>query len=278
MEVLHEFSLFVEIKRCFSKSYILYFDALFKCCFYFMFRVEEVLKLKLENFEFGMITSCGTPFCYVTLPFRKTSNAPTKYELHPQPKEPAVCAFTSLNNWIRYIVDELGLGLSDSAFIFPMIESDGTINPGRPMSYTAVSTALKKWCEYSGLTKKLPKNLDVVWSTHAFRRGAAQHRFMYATERWSLTRLKQWGGWSNKDHNDVVIKYVMEEVWDFENYFGDALSPVKEHFRGNTFMGDSPSGIYRNEDLANQLLKHMKLKQVTLELKQVTLVNPVLLL
>jgi hypothetical protein len=58
----------------------------------------------------------------------------------------------------------------------------------------------------------------------------------------------EWGGWSNREGNEVIMKYVLEEVWDYENYFGDGLSPVKDHFRSTLFIGNRGSTVCFRSD------------------------------
>lgn len=38
------------------------------------------------------------------------------------------------------------------------------------------------------------------FTTHCFRRGGAQYRFMWAGQKWSLKAVKWWGGWSSNEN------------------------------------------------------------------------------
>lgn len=38
------------------------------------------------------------------------------------------------------------------------------------------------------------------FTTHCFRRGGAQYRFMWAKRKWSLKAVKWWGGWSSNEN------------------------------------------------------------------------------
>jgi hypothetical protein len=266
MKILDQWFKSNNATKVFGKTKALYFDAYFKISHYFFFRGEEALRLKFENVQVDQYTSNGTPFDFVTIPFRKTRDVPTTLELHPLSEEPALCAYSALHKWITYIKEECGIIPNESDFIFPMIQSNGILNYGRSMTLSPVLKALKEACKESGLTDSLPKHIDVSWTTHAFRRGGAQHRFMYASYRWSLSDLKNWGGWTEKDHNDIVIKYVMEEVWDFENYYGDMLSPTKNHFRKASFMGDTPPH-YNNNEISTTMYLNISSKLSELEEK-----------
>ncbi|RKO84784.1 hypothetical protein BDK51DRAFT_32782 [Blyttiomyces helicus] len=43
------------------------------------------------------------------------------------------------------------------------------------------------------------------YSTHCFRNGGAQYRFMYARIRWALKAMKRWGGWSEGQQLGMLI-------------------------------------------------------------------------
>lgn len=79
-------------------------------------------------------------------------------------------------------------------FIFPYISINATVDPTRSMSYDIVQKHVNDFAESAGLTK--------YYTTHSFRRGGAQYRFMYAPlgKRWSLARIRWWGGWAAGEH------------------------------------------------------------------------------
>ncbi|ORY42477.1 hypothetical protein BCR33DRAFT_718166 [Rhizoclosmatium globosum] len=53
------------------------------------------------------------------------------------------------------------------------------------------------------------------YSSHCFRRGGAQYRFMEAppSKRFSLAAVKWWGGWSPHESIEVILKYLLEELY-----------------------------------------------------------------
>jgi hypothetical protein len=73
------------------------------------------------------------------------------------------------------------------------------LHPDRPMSYDMVQGLLTKFT--------LDANLHKNYTTHCFRRGGAQYRFMYAPvgERWSLNTVRWWGGWAIGEHVSVEL-------------------------------------------------------------------------
>lgn len=60
---------------------------------------------------------------------------------------------------------------------------------------------------------------DKVWFTsHCFRRGGARYRFVFAPERrrWSLKLVKPWAGWSPNQQNEIIVRYLLDDVLDRE--------------------------------------------------------------
>ncbi|KAF9084375.1 hypothetical protein BGX27_003824, partial [Mortierella sp. AM989] len=79
------------------------------------------------------------------------------------------------------------------------------------------------------------------YTTHCFRRGGAQHRFMFAKEKWSLKAIKWWGGWSEGEGVGTIMKYLLDEFVRYESGFGDMLSPARSDSRHSIFMGETTS-------------------------------------
>jgi len=106
--------------------------------------------------------------------------------------------FTHLQCWLKYLEGCLGCSLESDDFIFPHISHNGTIDPKHAMSYDTFQKLLSEFVAGAGLTK--------TYTTHCFRRGGAQYRFMYAPigRRWSLSIIQWWGGWA-KGEQDIVV-------------------------------------------------------------------------
>lgn len=79
-------------------------------------------------------------------------------------------------------------------YIFPYIAPNGLIHPKRDMSYDLLQGLLTKFAAAAGLQKH--------YTTHCFRRGGAQYRFMFAPvgKRWPLSWIRWWGGWAIGEH------------------------------------------------------------------------------
>ena len=82
-------------------------------------------------------------------------------------------------------------------YIFPMIGANGIAQPGEHASSDAIQSLIDAAVRGAGL----PIIPGASYSTHCFRRGGAQYRFMYAPvgQRWTLARIRWWGGWAEGD-------------------------------------------------------------------------------
>ncbi len=129
-----------------------------------------------------------------------------------------------------------------SDYVFPTLGASGVLQPGSPISNDAVQEMLDRAVKGAGLSERL--------STHCFRRGGAQYRFMYAPvgERWTLARIRWWGGWALGESvrlsffqvsclklnfiyhptlkKDTLIRYLLDELENTEDGHQDALCPT----------------------------------------------------
>jgi hypothetical protein len=67
---------------------------------------------------------------------------------------------------------------------------------GEAMSRSGIETLLEQVISGSGVMQ----GRNGKFTTHCFRRGGAQHRFMWADQKWSLKAVKWWGGWSSSEN------------------------------------------------------------------------------
>ncbi|KAF6755019.1 hypothetical protein DFP72DRAFT_812044 [Ephemerocybe angulata] len=141
------------------------------------------------------------------------------YEIYEQPDHREIDMFTHLPRWLRYLSLRLGRPLVFGDYIFPYIAPNGVVHPNTPVSYDTVQNLLQEFVSGAGLNK--------VLTTHCFRRGGAQYRFMYApvTERWSLNAIQWWGGWAVGEGVDVLLKYLVNSLHTIENTYRSALDP-----------------------------------------------------
>jgi len=121
------------------------------------------------------------------------------YKIYPRPDLGTACDsfFWVLfwTNWVKYA--HLGRAMGEEDFLFPALGANGVIQPGVPLSHDAVQKSLDAALAGAKIEGK--------FSTHCFRRGGAQYRFMSAPlgNRWSLRCVRWWGGWAEGEQVSV---------------------------------------------------------------------------
>ncbi|KAF5387172.1 hypothetical protein D9615_002091 [Tricholomella constricta] len=155
----------------------------------------------------------------------RTSNI---YEIYPQ-DVPEIDMYSHLPRWLKLYAALLGRELEPEDQLFPHISANGTIYPRQEMGYATFSKLLAKFTSGAEL---------VGWfTTHSFRRGGAQYRFIFAPRRWSLNKIRWWGGWAEGENVDTLMKYLLDSLQSYENGHGDALHPIPKGF-SKSFMGE----------------------------------------
>ncbi|EMD30955.1 hypothetical protein CERSUDRAFT_78528 [Gelatoporia subvermispora B] len=94
------------------------------------------------------------------------------------------------------------------------------------------------------------------FSTHCFRRGGAQYRFMWAKRKWSLRAVKWWGGWSSKEDVGTVMRYLLDELEKYEESYTDILMKDRALGPQEAFMGLNPGEV--QEGIAAEELQVIK--------------------
>jgi hypothetical protein len=125
--------------------------------------------------------------------------------------------------------------LKPEDLIFPGLDKQGRPKIGERFSATRIQNILVKFTEATGHLE----GRNGRFTTHCFRRGGAQHRFMFADEKWSLKAVKWWGGWSEGEGTGTIVRYLLDEYIQYESGFGDMLSPDRSDHRHHVFMGSS---------------------------------------
>ena len=118
------------------------------------------------------------------------------YKIPSDPAHPEIDCYTHLNRWIEHLSSVFGRPLMDGDYVFPAIASTNLLKFGEPTSRSGFETLLELVVERSGVMK----GRNGKFTTHCFRRGGAQYRFMWAERKWSLKAVKWWGGWSSSEH------------------------------------------------------------------------------
>lgn len=98
--------------------------------------------------------------------------------------------FAHLPKWLEYYEAKLGRRLENDNYLFPKMSSNGTIKPKEAMTHDVISKWIAELTSAAGLTGN--------YSSHCFRRGGAQYKFMFAPfgKRFSLSIVRWWGGWA----------------------------------------------------------------------------------
>lgn len=101
-----------------------------------------------------------------------------------------------MGKWIDHLESLLQRKLEPNDYLFPAIASTDRLKFGEPISRSAFENLMEEFVEGSGMLK----GRHGKFTTHCFRRGGAQYRFMWARRKWSLKAIKWWGGWSSSEH------------------------------------------------------------------------------
>ena len=121
------------------------------------------------------------------------------YKLFAQPELPACDAFRWLTLWIQFLESvHYGHPLNPDDYIFPAMGANGVVQPQEHVSHDTV----QNWINEATTGVEIRQASGGSFSTHCFRRGGAQYRFMYAPvgKRWSLAVVRWWGGWAEGEN------------------------------------------------------------------------------
>ncbi|EGZ18819.1 hypothetical protein PHYSODRAFT_500300, partial [Phytophthora sojae] len=139
-----------------------------------------------------------------------------------------------LCNWVDFATKTKAHVWSDEDYVFPArtglrkkaLRSDDdttgcekvVIGWGKKIGEQSFITLLN--CIVGTLNRKgqstpgyVAKHWYNSWFTsHTFRRGGAQYRFMYAkpARRWSLRMIKWWAGWSVSESTETLVRYLLD--------------------------------------------------------------------
>jgi hypothetical protein len=146
----------------------------------------------------------GTLFGSSCKHFLTTPRAGHQHGVYSQAKTPEIDMFDHFNKWISFMeTNLLGRPLQPEDYIFPHISANGTVQP-KGIGHDFIQKWIKEFAEAAGLKGN--------YSTHCFRRGGAQYRFMRAPfgSRWSLAIIRWWGGWAEGER----VRWFPSPEWD----------------------------------------------------------------
>ncbi|KAF8325729.1 hypothetical protein F5887DRAFT_1085236 [Amanita rubescens] len=211
----------------------LYFKAFATTAFALWTRNEELINLRFGNVKLCQESATGKLYMNSSLFFEKQIRTQTKTYFIPQnTSEPEIDCYTHLLNWVSYQQGLIARPLGVDDLIFPAIASTGQIKFGVPTSRSGFEAIMDDIVQKSGVMQ----GRNGKFTTHCFRRGGAQYRFMYAPRKWSLKAVKWWGGWSSNDNVNTIMRYLLEELTAYEEGFSDILMEDRASERHESFM------------------------------------------
>ncbi|KAG1870629.1 hypothetical protein DFJ58DRAFT_652909 [Suillus subalutaceus] len=143
------------------------------------------------------------------------------YKIYPRPDMPACDNFFWTLVWIKWLeLFHYARTLQLNDFVFPAMSANGVMHPGQPISHDTVQKWINELTAGAGILGN--------FSTHCFRRGGAQYSFMFAPvgQRWTLAKVRWWGGWAEGEHRDTLVHYLLDELHTYETDYSDALAPI----------------------------------------------------
>ncbi|KZP05164.1 hypothetical protein FIBSPDRAFT_766273 [Athelia psychrophila] len=145
-----------------------------------------------------------------------------RYHIYPQPNLPSADLYNHMLDWLDCYELLINRLLQPDDYLFPSLHINGVIEPHRMITSDMAQKMITEYATTAGLPAAY------LFTTHCFRRGGAQYRFMFAPigERWTLARIRWWGGWADGEHQDTLIKYLLDELHSYEQDHSDALCPI----------------------------------------------------
>lgn len=128
-----------------------------------------------------------------------------RYNLYPQPNMPSCDCFFWLLLWLTFLeFVHYGRPLDPEDYVFPTMSTNGIIQPREHISHDAV----QGWINEATTAAGIPRGPGDNFTTHTYRRGGAQWRWMFAPigQRWTLARVRWWGSWAeNENVSDKLV-------------------------------------------------------------------------
>lgn len=87
------------------------------------------------------------------------------------------------------------------------MSTNGIIQPREHISHDAV----QGWINEATTGAGIPHGPGDNFTTHTYRRGGAQWRWMFAPigQRWTLARVRWWGSWAENENVSAKLAYFM---------------------------------------------------------------------
>ncbi|KAF7364523.1 hypothetical protein MVEN_00321300 [Mycena venus] len=237
LKVIMEYLDSPEAIKYFTVTQRLYFKAFVTTAFTLWTRNDELINLQFKDIKLNLRSKTGIPYHEFSLIFRKTNKDPTKvqkYMVQIDPAHPEIDCYTHVEAWKAHMERLLGRRLAGTDYVFPALASTGQIKFGEPTSRSAFETLLDEVVDKSNVLQ----GRNGRFTTHCFRRGGAQYRFLWADRKWSLKAVKWWGGWSSNENVGTLMRYLLDELMAYEEGFSDIMMDDRVIDRHETFMGE----------------------------------------
>lgn len=156
---------------------------------------------KLDNDEVDSHRTYLSCFCIHML----KHNVGNVFGIYDQPNKHPINCFYHMQAYINFL-EAYYYKLEPNDFIFPAMSPNGTIQRGEHITAAVVQIFIDEAVDMSGIEI----SSKTRFSTHCFRRGGAQYRFIHAPfgERWPLDWIRWWGGWAEKESVRTSVKPI----------------------------------------------------------------------
>ncbi|KAJ7727072.1 hypothetical protein B0H16DRAFT_1735336 [Mycena metata] len=191
LKIIMEYLDSKEAIKYFTVTQCLYFKAFVTTAFTLCTQNDELISLQVKDIKLDQRSRTGIPYHEFSLIFRKTNKDPTKvqkYKVQADLTHPEIDCYMHTNTWKSHMEGLLGRPILGSDYLFPAIASTGKLKFGECTSRSAFETLLETVVEKSNVMQ----GRNGKFTTHCFRRGGAQYRFLWADHKWSLKAVKWW--------------------------------------------------------------------------------------
>ncbi|KAK6969226.1 hypothetical protein R3P38DRAFT_3337142 [Favolaschia claudopus] len=196
--------------KAFTVTQRLYFKAFASTAFTLWTRNDELMDLRSKT---------GIPYHEFSLISVKLIKTRPKYMVQLDKLHPEIDCYTHVKAWKVHMEGLLARSLTGNDFVFPALASTGQVKFGEPTSRSAFETLLNDVVEKSDALH----GRNGKFTTHCFRRGGAQYRFLWADRKWSLKAVKWWGGWSSNENVGTLMRYLLDELMAYEEGYSDIM-------------------------------------------------------
>ncbi len=137
-----------------------------------------------------------------------------------------------LRIWLAFLERKvLNRPLAANEYIFPVFAPNGLVHAHKSINHNLIQKYINEFALGAGILTE--------YSTHCFRRGGAQYRFMYAPigEQWPLVIIRWWKGWAEGEN----VRLIHMLGTDYDTFpEGTAPPLLLPGLSQRTWLGDSP--------------------------------------